>query len=331
MPYFIGDNVRVGVAINAATAGVTYDGTPGTYDVMKLAPGGIKIEPRNAKTRVEEIDVDARDVITGGLYYTITMELVGSYSYREHIYKLLMGGAIGTSGSGPYTHAQALADKLLFGAVKLEYTDQAEEANQVITETYANFCVTALSLKESPEGYMTMTVSGIASALTRATNVASLSTVQNTEPISWAHLSLSLNGATTYHIGDLSIDLGAKLSEGEFDHASTTPALLPGIFRAGPRELGWSIGLRMDSTARALCEDTTASWTGANSFTWNNSAATTSNRQLVITFGTSYIDSVSHGPYAWGRQTSTLNMKALDGTTRFIAITTINALTTIAT
>ena len=332
MPYFIGDNVRVGVAINAETSGMTYGGAPGTYDVMKLATGGgFKVEPRNAKTRVEEIDLDARDVIVGGLYYTITMELVGSYSYREHIYQLIMGGAIGTTGAGPYTHAQALADKLLFGAIKLEYTDQAEQASEVITEIYSNFAATALSFKESPEGYLTMTVSGIASAMTRAINVASLSTVQNTEPISWAHLSPSLNGTTTYHIADIGIDLGVKLSEGEFDHAATSPALLPGIFRAGPRELGWTVGLRMDAAAYTLSGDTTALWTGANSFTWNNGAATTSNRQLVITFGTSYIDSAGRTQGAFGRETRPLNMKALDGSTRFLAITTINALTTIAT
>lgn len=331
MPYYIGDNVRVGVAVNAESSGMTYGGTPGTYDVFKLAAGGgISIEPRVAKERVDEVDVDARDVIFGGLGYTITMELIGSYSYREKLFQLISGGAISTTGaSAPYAHAVALADKLLFGSLKLEYTDQAEQANEVVNEVYSNFCVTALSLKESPEGYLQMTVSGVASALTRTTNVAALTAVNNSEPISWSHLTVSLNGATTYKVGDISVDITADIVADEFDHAATTPALLPGIFRSGHREVGWSVDVRMDSSAYTLTADTGTTWTGANSFTWDNGAATTANRKLVLTFGNSYIETSSHGIKGWGRQTRTVPLKALDGSTRCIAIVCHNARTTI--
>jgi hypothetical protein len=331
MPYFIGDNIRVGVAINAETSGVTYGGTPGTYDVMKLAPGGgFKVEPVCKKTVAEEVDVDARDVVNGGLYYTITMELLGSYSYREHIWRLLFGGAIATTGaSAPYTHAQALADKLLFGAVKLEYTDQAEQANEVITEVYSNFTVSAVSIKESPEGYMMMTVSGIASAMTRAINVAALTAVQNTEVISWSHLTATLNSVSTYKVGEISVDIAAALSEGEFDHAATTPAVLPGIFRSGQRVLTWSVTVRMDAAAYTLIGDTTALWT-TNSLVWNNGAATTSNRQLQVVIGTSYIDGSPRTLGGWGSEKRAVNLRALDGATRFLAVSTLNALVTIA-
>ena len=76
MPYFVGQNARLGVAVNAESSGETFGGTPGDYEVFKLKPGGFKVEERCAKQYVEEVDVDPRDIITGGVYYTITFDCV---------------------------------------------------------------------------------------------------------------------------------------------------------------------------------------------------------------------------------------------------------------
>ena len=331
MAYFVGQNARCLCAINAATAGVSFGGTPGDYECMKIATGGgFKVEPRNAKAIVEEVDVDPRDIVTGGLYYTITADLVGSYSYREHLLRLIAGGAITTAGTGPYVHTFVNAGNLLFGAIAIEYTDQGAAENTIIKEIYTNFCVTAISFSESPEGYLTMSVSGIATALTRTTDETVLTSVQNSEVISWSHLTASLNGTTTYHLGDVGIELASSLSEGEFDHAATTPTTLDYIGRAGMREVKWNYGLRMDAAAYTLISDVTTAWKSANSLVWNNGGTTTSERELSFVFGKSYIEGAGATHGAWGRETRPISMRAVDGTTAVIAIKATNARVSIA-
>jgi hypothetical protein len=330
MSYFIGQNGRLGVAVNAEASGETFGGTPGDYEYFKLAPGGFKAEERCAKQYVEEVDVDPRDIITGGIYYTVTFECVMSYSYREHLFRLITGGAISTENTDPYEHTFANADKLLFGALALEYTDQAANANEIIKETFSNFCVTALTLSESPEGYVKMSVSGLATALTRVTNQASLSTVQNSEPVSWSHFTPSLNGTTTYHLGDINIELAQEVTEGEFDHAATTPATLDFVGRSGQRTLKWGFDIRMDSAAHTLLASQATVWDGANSFTWDNGGTTTAKRTLTITFGDSYQEGFPRTQVSWGRETASVSLMVKDGSTAFIAVVIENMRTTIA-
>lgn len=330
MPYFVGQNARLGVAVNAEASGETFGGTPGDYEVFKLKPGGWNVEERCAKEFVEEVDVDPRDIVTGGLYYTITFDCVMSYSYREHIFRLITGGAIGTTGEGPYVHTFANADKVLFGALRFEYTDQAAQANEIITETYSNFAISAISLSESPEGFVNMTVSGIATALTRATNVASLSTVQNTEPVSWSHLTATLNGTSTYHLGDVSIELAQELTEGEFDHAATTPATLDFIGRSGQRTAQMGFDIRMDSSAYTLLASQETIWDSANSFVWNNSGENAAEREASFVFGDAYQENFSNPGATWGRQTSNVTMMVQDGSTAWLALTITNSRATIA-
>lgn len=331
MPYFIGQNARVGVAINGESSGMTFGGTPGSYDYMKLASGGgFKVEERCAKQVVEEIDVDARDIVTGGIYYTLTIDLVLSYSYREKLFQLFMGGALSTSGSGPYDHAIAKADKVLFGAIAFEYSDQAAQANEIIKEIYTNFAVTAISLGESPEGYVTMTVSGIATGRTRTTNEASLSTVQNSEPVSWSHLTATLNGTSTYHLGDLSVELSQSLTEGEFDHAASTPATLDFVGRAGQREVKYGFDIRMDSSAHTLLASQATQWTSANSFVWNNSGGGAAEREVSLVFGDSYQEGFPQTMAAYGRETASISMIALDGSTAILDVDIKNGRSSIA-
>lgn len=332
MPSFIGQNTRGLIAVNAAVGGTTFGQTPGDYDCFKLTGNGFVWEPRNVKELVAEIDVDPRDVVTGGLYYTITVSRVLSYSYCEKIFQLFAGGAISTVGAAaPYAHTIAMADKVLFGATAVEYSDQAAQANEIIKELFTNFAITAISITESPEGYAVLTYSGIATALTRTTTQASLTTVQNSEVASWTRLAVTLNGTATYRIGDIGIDFAAALTEGEFDHSGTTPATLAFVGRSGPRDYGWKIGLRMDADAYTLITDTTAFWDGANSLVWNNGDTTPAGdeREISITLGDSYIDSTSAPTGAWGRQTRDVNLKALDGSTAVLAIVIKNARATI--
>lgn len=327
--YYVGQNVRAKVSINAAdvSAGITFDGTPGTADVFKVTGSGFTWEPRNVKTIVEEIDVDPNDVVIGGLYYTITIESVLSYSYRENLFRLIACGAISTTGT--YDHAFAVEDFVLFGEAAVEYTDEAAQANEIIEEAFANFAVTAFSISESPEGYATLSVSGIATGLSRTKTQASLSTVQDTEVVSWSHFCPTLNGTATYRVADIGFDWAAALTEGEFDHACTTPATLSFVGRSGMRDLGWNFGLRMDTSAYDLIADTTALWTSANSFVWNNGLSSTDEREISLIFGDAYIDSTSAPTGAWGRQTREVSMKSLDGTTPIINIDIKNARTTI--
>lgn len=330
MAYFTGENVRIGVAINAETDGCTWDGTPGDYDFMKLATGGaVKVEVRNSKSYVEELDVDPRDVVVGGLYYTITMDLVLSYSYREKLFQLIAGGAIATAGAGPYTHSYAKADKLLFGSLKLEYADQCADANTYIYEVFDNFCVNSFAISESPEGYATFTVSGLSNAMTRTTTNASLDAVNHSEPCMWSHLTVSADGTTTYHMGDISFEITSPLTEGDFAHAATTPATLDHISRNGFRETKWGFTLLMDADAYSLIENVDAVWDGANSYAWNNGAAAAANRQLTITMGNSYMEGRPDIHGTWGVRRGDVSLMAVDGTTPSFDFEIINGRATI--
>jgi hypothetical protein len=174
-----------------------------------------------------------------------------------------------------------------------------------------------------------MSVSGIATALSRSTTTASLSTVQNTEPVSWSHLTASLNGTTTYHLGDVSVDLAAALTEGEFDHAATTPTVLDFVGRSGFREVKWGFDIRMDAAAYTLLASQATIWDSANSFVWNNGGATTSEREISLVFGNSHQEGFPRTGGAWGRETASVSMMAVDGSTPCIAIVITNARETV--
>jgi len=319
MAYFIGQNARVGVAINAEVDGTTFGQTAGSYEYLKIKAGGFTYEPRNNKSIIEELDVDPTDYVVGGLYYTWTLTTVMSYSYREKLYELIMGGAITSAGAAPITHTFALADKVKFGSLAVEYSDQKANSGEIIKEVFANACVTAISISESPEGNAEMTVSGLATAMTRTTN-NTLSSVTDTEPVKWNHFTPTLNGTTTYRLGSIGFDIGASLSEGDFDHAATAPATLNFIGRSGVRDVSWKFDIRMDAAAYTLTGDTTAEWTGDNKFVWNNGGAGASERELSIQFGDSFIDSASRPIGAWGRETRSVSMKATNGTTDVLAV-----------
>jgi len=327
MAYFTGENCRVGIAINAFTDGCNFDGTPGTYDVQKLAPGGLTIEARNEKAPVELNNVDIQDYVVGGLYYTWTLETPMSYSYQEKWWQLaLCDEEIETAGvSAPYSHTITKADKVIFGSLKVQYADQCAAENTIIQELYSNAAVTAISVSESPEGYAMLTVSGVAVSLSRSTTEASLATAQDHEFLSWRHFSPELNNGRDYRLGDISVDYSQSLTEGEFDHAGSTPATLDFVAFAGQREVGWGFDLRMDSDAYSLIEDLETLWDGDNIYAWDNGAATTANRTCTITFGDSYMNGRPRTYAELGRETCSVSMLAQDGTTPSIGIVFENA------
>jgi len=334
MAYFIGQNARVCITIQneVAATGSTFDGTvtEDNYTCVKIKAGGFSYNIRNSKSLVDELDVDLSDYVTGGKYFTWSLELPLSYSNREKFFRLWAGGSISTSEApAPYTHTQSLADKVLFGALRLEYTEQGAQEDEVIFETFTNVAVSAISISQSVGKSADMTVSGIATARARTTTNASLTTVQSTEAVKWTELTATLNGASTYRLGSVKGDLDASLVEGEFDLATTTPTVLPFIGRSGHRGVKWNFNIRMDDSAHSLMGDPTTEFTGTNSLVWNNGEADGDEREISITFGDSYIDSVSRNPTSWGRESCSINMVSLDKSPALIQLTTTNSLDSI--
>jgi len=329
MSYYIGMNTVVGVGINANNGGSTFGGSPAGFDYFRIKPGGFKYEPRNAKNVVEELDVDPTMVCIGGLYYTWTLDCVMSYSYREQLLQLITGGDITTAGAGPYTHDLALADQVLFGGIEVYYTDQQLTG---VKETFENCAVTAVSFSQDAEGALQLSVSGVATGMTR-TAESFAGTVLDTEPICWRDWSIegtvstdlsTFNDDTTRRIGSVSCDIGASLTEGEFDMAITTPATMSFLGRSGVRDVKWGFDIRMDSDSYALIDQTDFVWDGANILSWNNGAAAGAERALVITLGDSYIDGASRSLGAWGRETRSVSLISIDGTTSVIDIDFVN-------
>lgn len=306
MPVFVGRNAAIGIAVNGDNSGITQGGTPGNYDFMPIRSFGYEV--RQAKNTEEELTVNQEHITDGGVYYTWTLEVLGSYSYREQLLQLIAGGDITTTNAGPYDHDIAIDDELLFGSIKLEYTDQAANDNEVILETFSDVVVNSLEITQDTEQALVMTVSGIAISMSRSNTEASLSTVQTNEPIPWDHLTPSLNGATTYRLGALSLSINQPVSEGEFDLAASTPKTMNVVTRAGMREVTGSMDIRMDDSAYSLIYSSgvTNSWDSTNSFTWNNGEAAAAEREFKITLG----DCELEDP---GREINTLGRETLSG------------------
>jgi len=332
--YLVGRSAFIGFAVNAATAGETFGGTPGGYDYMRVKPKGFKLQPRQKKEIVDELGVDTRDTIDGGLWWSWSADCYASYSFREKPFHLWAGGAITTTGaSAPYTHAIALSDKPLWGALKAFYADNAEQANEICCDTLSNVLVTGISGKESPEGGLELSLSGLAVSRAYVENVASFPAINESEVIKWDHLAPTLNAVASYELNTLDFNLSNKMEEGVFDHAATTPRTMKGSARVGHREITWHVDVREKrAEAETLVSDTTTAWSGANSLIWNNGGLTTAARELSLIFGNSKVESADVDRMGQGRSLRTINLRALDASSpRVLAIQFKNARATITT
>lgn len=314
MPLIIGENTRVKVAINAATAGVTFDGTPGSYDCHRIKSGGFKYEERYPKTPLEEALIFQRDHVLGGKILTWTNEMEWSYSYREKWLELVMGGTIGTTGaSAPYTHTEDLVQQLKNGSVIVEYTDQAAQANEVFSDTFANAVVTAFSLSVEVGGSWKATISGLASERTHAENGASLTTVQETEKIPWHHVAPTIDGSAVT-IASFNLDWNSPLDEAPFGMTATNPATPFGNFRSGMVALTWGAKFFADSTVLASIGTTGTLWDGENSLVSNNGGASTAEREFGLTIGDSYITGAPRTLGNPGKELIEVKLQAQHGT-----------------
>lgn len=328
---YIGKDVRVGVALNAETLGVTFDGTPGDYDCMKLVKGGsCKIDHICAKAPVEETGIVSEDHETGGLLHKISLDLVMSYSFREKYFQLYNGAVAATVGAAaPYTHTLTLAKKVLNGSFFVEYAKQSGQANEFIHDTYSNFVVTNLEIKEAVEAFALLSVTGIATGMVHTATQASLTSVETTERLSWKHFQPTLDGGTDYRLGDISASLGAALAEGAFDHAAATPTTQDGNWYNGNLTVGYTADVRMNDDSYGLSSDPAALWDGANEFKWDNGLAAGDNKQFVLTFGNSFHDTPSETMGEPGRVTQSMSLTAEGGTTPIIGIVFINSRATV--
>jgi hypothetical protein len=328
MSRFIGDNVRIGVAINAEVNGCTFGETPGDYDIMKIASGGaLDIVERTPVSVVEELDVDPRDMSIGGTYYTISFDAIFSYSYREKLFQLFLGGDINTAGADPYTHTFDREDELLFGSFKVEYSDECAEADEFISDTYSNFAVTAITLTLEAEGTVKMSVSGIATELAHSETVASLSTVNHSEVVHWSHFAPEIDDGEDYRLGDISVELTQALTEGDFDLARADYDTMDFVGRDGFRETKWGFTVRMDSDAYDLV--TARILDGVNEFAFDNGEAGADNRQCTITLGTSYREGLPRKLGLWGSESAGITLQAMDGSTAAFDIEFVNGRVTI--
>lgn len=327
--YYTGDNVRALLAINAEVSGMTFDETPGDYDCHKVvAGGGITIEHMNNKLEVDENDVDPLDMIPGGEAHKITVERYLSYSFCEKIFQLWFGGDITTTGSGPYKHEQDSVQKILNGSFAVEYTKQSAQVNEVVKETYSNFVVTNISVSHAPEDAAKLTYTGFATGKARTTTQAALTTENDTEIVSWSHLEVSLHGSTAYHLSEVHFDLGAPVKEGEYDFGSTSQ---DGNWRDGRKAVSWGMTVMFTETSESdLMASPEALLDGTNYILWNNGGAAAAEREIKVTFGTSYHEggiSIGHGN--WGRVPVPLKLKVLGAGSDRVDLYTENGRTTI--
>lgn len=326
MGEWIGRSCVVGVAINADNGGTTEGGTPGSYEYFLAMSDGVEVQMNGEQAHPDgDMDVDPQYIETGGVYYSGKIKAKGSYSYREKLWQLILGGSITTAGSGPYVHTIALSDDPLFGALKIFFSDPAANANEFRCWSLTDVLVTDASITQSMDGQAEMEFSWLAKSCSKSTNEASIPSANLPELMSWRHLAVTLNG-TAVRVAAANVHVAAPASEDDmFSMAATNPAVPDFMDRGGPRVVDCGMDLRMNNTNEALLATPASELTSGIVYNWDNGGATTSNRDLTITIGNAKFQSRSTQLAKWGRITESVKFLARDATSpRVIAVAFTN-------
>ena len=302
--YYIGRATSVGVAVNADNSGSTFGGTPGAYVYARPKTGSASFTIHGDLVEVDELEVDPLNMEFGGTYATGTFGTYLSYAYLEKFVQLIMGGAISTTGAGPYDHSQALADQLLFGSL-IYYNENFKGAKR--GATFTDVLATQITITQVAEQVAEFVFNWIASGISLGTPGAA-PTVQTLELCSWRHFCPTINNVATHHINNLTLDITVPTSEADFMLACTTPGTLDFLGRGGRRTVAVSADFAHDSTVDTLMADLTAAFT-TNTLVWNNAGAGAAEREFAFTGGTWYLEGAEEQNANWGRKKTPLSFK----------------------
>jgi len=331
MGFISGRQTVVSVAVNELSGGTTYGNDPvEDWNSMRVKSGGFTCTVTNKKTEVDEMNVNLRDVVTGGVSYGWTLNTIGSYNNRYNLLRLALGGGItGAVHDSCWTNTYALSDMPLFGTIRVYYGDQANVSGSRIKETLSNVAVTSWSSSINAEGVMEWSFGGVATGRAVATDNTTVPSVSETEIIKWqdfcgANGLLSVGGEADFNIKSLGWDVSQSFEE-SFDMVSANHASVTSLIRSGRRSITWKCEIVEKRTEPEATIGDTTSVFESNQFTAHNEQSGVDERSLDVTFGDSYLNDTNYTRGSWNRSSRSCSFKPVhSGTTAIFALVLTN-------
>lgn len=324
--YKIGDKEIVGFAVNGDNGGSTEGGTPGDYVYLRPRTGTVNFRPGDAdQIDIDTMDIDDTEQDSGLKVYSGSMSFMSSYSSQEKLAQLISGGSISTTGTGPYDHAVARGDQLLFGSLKIWINSNLGTGGGEIW-TFTDVVIKDIEESMEQGGKVTTSLNWVAKGGSSAAGVAP--SVTAVELIRWKRTALTIAG-NTWVPKTISFKIEQALKEDDAGLDTTLSGGLASISRAGKRKASITVDIGTDSVLAgyAAAPDTAIGSTANNSLVHNNGLLTTSEREREIILGKLYPQPVDRSTANHGKEMNSRTYLIKDDAP--FAYTFKNALTTI--
>ncbi len=332
LPY-LGDNCILGVCLQQETGSTSWDGDAGDMTYLLPRPGGVTPGENQNQSPVSLLKVDEEFVVKGVKYFTGSLTLAGSYTDLERFFWLALSGTLTTTGAAdPWSHEITKADKLEYGRLRWYRTDLAVASGEVEYFEAPNIVVNSIQGSCDFEGDMELTL-GIVGEYPNTTpeTEASLPSVSRIEPVSWDHLSLTIDDTADYAVRAVNFSVENPVNEGRgaMNIADSADSLIA-ITRSGPRvvKFGCKAVLDKDSGVDTALI-TGAALEGVNQIKFANGAAP--EHALTLDFGPGVVEPIQRAPAGWGEIERDVSVRVLNGaSTDSITATFENGTETIA-
>jgi len=326
MAHITGDGSALGIALNAVTAGEGWDGTPGTYDVIRVDEGGLSWDDKVGKKAAAIMRVNPAKYINGGRSVPWNIDAPMSYSLLEKLVYAMLGANTTTGASAPYSHAMTPADGLIFMSLKGWYFDPTKQANQICSTTLKNAVPDTLTISVKHGEEVRVKASGMCASATESEIEAAMPSISEHEFILHEHLTATVDGKTTIDLSEAEVSIEAGIEDGNYKLGS--PEILR-ITRGGSRLVKWGF-TQLEKRGDALLASMTTDFTGTNSFVFNNGLLGAAERELSIVLGASTVMGAPvDGRFSWSIATRKFSLEAYDASSpRIIAVTFKNAVAT---
>mgnify|MGYP001167107343 CR=1 FL=1 len=319
--WYLGDATAVGFTIQAPATNGSWGGAAHTLRYFRPMNGQAGRTIGFEQNPLETLDADPPAFSKSGRKISGSFQLPLSYAYQEGLIRLATGDtSVSPGGSGPYTHASTLAQRVLYGTIVYYWEDYKGVKYQ---ELYANVFVTQLTIQQDKEQRPTITVNWVAQTMTESTPAAAPTLVTPEYP-DWNDCTLSADGATLI-VSSITFDITRAAQEDDHGMASDNAPDVVFLGSNGQRSITLNVEGGLDDDVDDFMQAGDA-LTGENKMEWNNGASGADNRKITIDLG-ELLPVISEQPRGtFGRLTSSMQFMCATTAANPISITTTNAL-----
>ena len=277
--WYLGDASAIGITINDPTSQDSWGGTPQALRYFRPMQGQAGITIGSEWTPLETLDTDPAAFSKGGRQCKGSFTLPLSYAYHEG----LIRGALGTAsyspgGSGPYTHALTLAQRILYCNL-VYYWENYKGLRYAITLT--NAMITQLTIVQDAEGRPTIACSWVGQTPTDSTPGAD-PTLVSVEYPDWSNCTLTIGGSTLVG-SSFTLDISRSAKEGDYGMGSDEDPDVVFLGGSGQRSITLNVTAGLDDDIDSIMRAGDA--ITSNTLVWDNGEAGADNRKITIALG----------------------------------------------